>query len=80
MSHGRFVRGSPSDAFRMPTCIGLLKIHETVAAAHPGLDKLELYRQIVTARLGGTQAAADAILARAAESFATWPVERAEVP
>jgi hypothetical protein len=55
----------------------LLKIYHSVAAAHPGLKPPELYRHIVMARLGGTRAGADAILDRAAESFATWPVERA---
>jgi transposase len=55
----------------------LLKLYGKVAAAHPGLGRHELYRQILMARLGGTLAAADAVLARATESFATWPVERA---
>jgi transposase-like protein len=55
----------------------LLKLYEKVAAARPSLGKQELYRHIVMARLGGTLAAADAVLARATESFATWPVERA---
>jgi transposase-like protein len=54
----------------------LLKIYRTVAAAHPGLDKRQLYRQIVMVRLGGTLAAAEAVLVRAAESFSTWPAER----
>jgi len=55
----------------------LLKLYERVAAARPGVGKQELYRLIVMARLGGTLAAANAVLARATESFATWPVERA---
>ncbi len=55
----------------------LLKLYAKVAAARPGLGKQELYRHIVMARQGGTLAAADAILVRAEESFATWPVERA---
>jgi transposase len=55
----------------------LLKLHQKVAAAHPGLQRRELYRHIVMARLGATPAAADEILARAAESFAAWPVQRA---
>jgi len=54
----------------------LLKIYHTVAATHPGLDKRQLYRQIVMLRLGGTLAAAEAVLVRAAESFSTWPAER----
>jgi hypothetical protein len=55
----------------------LLKTYHAVAAAHPGLKPPELYRHIVMARMGGTRAAAEAVLARATESFATWPVERA---
>jgi transposase-like protein len=55
----------------------LLDLYRTVAAANPRLGKQELYRRIVMARLGGTVAAADAVLARAEQSFATWPVERA---
>jgi transposase len=55
----------------------LLKLYREVAAARPGLKKQELYRSIVMARAGGAAAAADEVLVRAAESFATWPVERA---
>ena len=55
----------------------LMKLHRTVSAAHPGLPKRELYRQIVMARLKVSPAAADAVLDRATESFASWPVERA---
>jgi transposase-like protein len=54
----------------------LLKLHQKVAAAHPGLEKHELYRHIVMARLGATPEAAEEVLARAAESFAVWPVQR----
>jgi transposase len=55
----------------------LLKLHRSIAAQHPGMRKEELYRRIVSARLGGgSLAAADAILDRATESFATWPAER----
>jgi len=54
----------------------LLELHRKVAAAHPRLTKHELYREIVMARLGATPAAAEAALTRAAESFASWPVER----
>jgi transposase len=54
----------------------LLKLYQTIAAARPGLKREELYRQIVMRRLGVTLAAADAVLDRATESFASWPVER----
>ncbi|HEX4584529.1 MAG TPA: hypothetical protein VH183_06845 [Burkholderiaceae bacterium] len=55
----------------------LLELYRTVAAIHPRLGKHDLYRRIVMARQGGSAASADAVLARAAESYATWPVERA---
>jgi transposase-like protein len=55
----------------------LLALYRKVAAARPGLRREDLYRQVVMARLGGgTRAAADEILDRATESFATWPAER----
>jgi transposase-like protein len=54
----------------------LLKMYQAVVAARPGLKKEEVYRQVVMKRLGVTLAAADAVLDRATESFATWPVER----
>jgi transposase-like protein len=63
--------------FAARTSRELLKLYESVSAARPGLTKPQLYRHIVMARVGGTLAAADAVLARATESFATWPVERA---
>ena len=55
----------------------LLKLYRRVASARPDLKKQELYQSIVMVHAGGTAAAADQVLARAAESFATWPVERA---
>jgi transposase len=55
----------------------LMKLHRTVSAGHPGVTKLELYRHIVMARLNLSPTAADAVLDRATESFASWPVERA---
>ena len=55
----------------------LLTLYRKVAVARPGLRREELYRQVVLAHLGGgTMAAADEILDRATESFATWPAER----
>jgi len=54
----------------------LLKLREAIVAARPGLKKEDLYRQVVMARLRVTLAAADAVLDRATESFATWPTER----
>lgn len=55
----------------------LLRLHRQITTAHPLLMKEDLYRQVVMTRAGGTGAAADAVLARAKESFTTWPVERA---
>ena len=54
----------------------LLKIYQAIVATRPGLKKEEVYRQVVMKRLGVTLAAADAVLDRASESFATWPLER----
>jgi hypothetical protein len=63
--------------FAARTSRQLLKLHRQVAAAHPGAGRQQLYRLIVMARLGATAQVADAVLTRAAESFASWPVERA---
>lgn len=54
----------------------LMKLHQAASAAHPGATKQDLYRHIVTARLKVSPAAAEAVLQRATESFASWPVER----
>jgi transposase-like protein len=54
----------------------LLKLYQAIVATRPGIRKEELYRQVVMNRLRVTLAAADAVLDRATESFATWPVER----
>jgi transposase-like protein len=54
----------------------LLKMYQAIVMARPGLKKEEVYRRVVMNRLGVTLAAADAVLDRASESFATWPVER----
>jgi transposase len=63
--------------FAAKTSRELLKLYDKVSSERPGMKRQELYCHIVMARTGGTLAAADAILARATESFATWPVERA---
>jgi transposase-like protein len=54
----------------------LLKLYQMIVATRPGLKKEQVYRQVVMTRLGVTLAAADAVLDRATESFATWPAER----
>jgi transposase-like protein len=54
----------------------LLQLYHSVAAEHPAISGKLLYRQIVLAHLGGTNAAADSLLRRASDSYARWPVER----
>jgi transposase-like protein len=57
----------------------MLELYRSLAAAGSARvgNKQQLYRHVVMARLGVNPAAADKVLARATESFATWPVERA---
>ena len=74
---GPLIVGWEEKRYAAKTSRELLSLYERIAKSRPGLSKDELYRQVVMARLGGTRAAADAVLARATESFATWPVERA---
>ena len=74
---GSLFGGWQEKHFAAKTSRELLKLYDKVSSERPGMKKLELYRHIVMARTGGTLAAADATLARATESFATWPVERA---
>lgn len=74
---GPLIVGWEEKRYAAKTSRELLRLYEKIATSRPGLSKHELYRQVVMARLGGTLAAADAVLARATESFATWPVERA---
>jgi transposase-like protein len=73
----RFFIGWKEKHHAAATSRELLRVYERVAAARPGLKRKELYRYVVMAHRGGSQSAADAVLARATESFATWPVERA---
>jgi YHS domain-containing protein len=58
-------------------CRELLRLHKSIAARHPELAGDRLYRQVVAARIGGDPGAADAVIERAARSYAIWPVERA---
>jgi hypothetical protein len=57
-------------------CRDLLQLYRVVAARHPELGGDGLYRQVVAARIGG-DGGASAVVRRATESYATWPVERA---
>jgi transposase-like protein len=74
---GPLIVGWQEKQYAAKTSRELLKLYGKISSERPGITKLELYRQIVMARTGGTLAAANAVLARATESFATWPVERA---
>ena len=55
----------------------MLRLHQRISAANPGLSGPDLYREIVRARHGSDAAGADEVLQHARDSFATWPVERA---
>lgn len=54
----------------------MLRLYASIAATHPGLAKIEIYRQVVAARTLRPLSAADEVLSHAEESFATWPVPR----
>jgi hypothetical protein len=62
--------------FAEQCCRRLLSLHEVVSSAHPGTSGRELYRLIVTAHAGGDANAAEALLNRAHDSYALWPVPR----
>jgi len=55
----------------------LLQLHQSVSARNKRLWGRDLYRQIVIAREGVDSASADALLDRAEQSYAKWPVPRA---
>lgn len=63
--------------FAARTCKELLMLHRVVSARQPHLSGSALYREIVTTHVGGDQATAEAMLAGAEQSFATWPVNQA---
>jgi len=54
----------------------LLKLHRFVAQRHPDLKGRPLYRHIVMVRTSADMETADSMLARAEESFASWPAQR----
>lgn len=54
----------------------LLQLYAKAKADHPGKSGVALYRQILFDRLGGSVVAAEAVLVRAEESFASWPTTR----
>jgi hypothetical protein len=57
-------------------CRDMLRLHAETASRNPGLLGRPLYHRIVAARHGGSKLLADAILERAAQSFAEWPSSR----
>jgi hypothetical protein len=55
----------------------MLKLYQIVSASHPGLPRRAIYKKVVIARTGADQDAAEAVLVRAEQSFASWPTDRA---
>lgn len=70
-------RGWHERRFAARRCREILHLLRQVAEQQPGLSGLPLYRQVVAAHLAGDAASVEAVLARAEESFARWPVSRA---
>ncbi len=62
--------------FAAGVCRALLRQHDETSTRHPGLAGVPLYRRIIADRHGGSVLVADAIMERASESFAEWPVSR----
>jgi hypothetical protein len=54
----------------------MVRLHRELSIRFPELKGLGLYHRVVAARTGNATAA-DAVLERAEQSFAIWPVERA---
>jgi hypothetical protein len=57
-------------------CRELLRMHQSLATRQSGLDRFELYRQLVAQRTGGDANAVEALLLHATQSYAQWPVDR----
>jgi hypothetical protein len=62
--------------YAVKQCRELLHMHQSLAARQSGVDRMELYRQLVAQRTGGDAKAVDALLGHATESYAQWPVDR----
>ena len=62
--------------FAAEYCRLLMSVHQKVAASHADLAGLELYRLVVAAHIGCDPSLTDALLHRAQESYAMWPVPR----
>jgi hypothetical protein len=63
--------------FAAECCRKLMRLHSATVSSHPGSSRADLYRLIVSAHVGGDAHAADALLERAQESYALWPVPHA---
>lgn len=69
-------RGWHERRFAARRCRELLRLLRQVAEQQPGLSGLPLYREVVAAHIAGDSASVEAVLARAEQSFARWPVSR----
>jgi hypothetical protein len=63
--------------FAAEYCRRLMRVQQTVAASHPGLAGMDLYRLVVAEHVGSDPGSTEALLDRAQESYALWPVPRA---
>jgi hypothetical protein len=63
--------------FAAGCCRKLMRLHGAFVSSHPVPTKTDLYRMIVSAHVGGDLDVADALLERARESYALWPVPHA---
>jgi hypothetical protein len=62
--------------FAAGCCRELMRLHRVVASSHSHLAGMELYRLVVAAHVGSDPAVTEALLDRAQESYALWPVPR----
>jgi hypothetical protein len=57
-------------------CSDSLKLYRRIELEMPGSSNMERYARVIEERSGAAPETVTAILRRAEESFATWPVER----
>ena len=63
--------------FAAEYCRQLMCVQQAVAANHPDLAGMDLYRLVVAAHIGCDPGSTETLLDRAQESYALWPVPRA---
>ncbi len=63
--------------FALTCCREMLELYHAVARSRPELSGEALYRHVVAQRLGADGPAAAEMIRGAAQSYASWPVERA---